>query len=233
MLPFPVSPSNTAVLLIDLQKGYCDPHGDAAQTLGWDCHPLHEVCQRHLPFIKKLRKILPAPHLIWARFEEHEDTMAPNIPMKQDEVFHRLCLRGTPGFAYHLVSPLPLEAEVLKFHPSAFHKDARVHMIGAPETNESHSLPDYLKSLNVDTLVFTGVLATRCVYGSILGASIFGFNCLCLSDLMAVPEGEVFQNELSAHEITRNMFYAYPFESEEFLSLITREGEDKNGKRSA
>ena len=230
MFPIPLNNKNVAVLIVDLQNGYCDPQGDGALQLGWDCVPLQEICERHIPFINELRALLPPRQIIWARMEEHEDTIAPNLSLKYWQEFTRFCVRGTPGFEYHIVKPLKGEAEVFKKHPSAFHIDARVHTIGFSDVNirsgknilkmPKINLHDYLQTIGIDTIIFTGVLASRCVYGSIVGGSIFGYKCVCLTDLIAEPGGKEFSIEAAAHELTRDLFYTLPLTSKEFLSIL-------------
>jgi nicotinamidase-related amidase len=230
MLPFVLNRSKTALLISDLQKGYCEVGGDIAKALGWDCSPLHEVCERHLSFLAEVRNLLPPEHIIWTHMEENEETLAPNLPMDRHADFHRLCLRGTLGFDYHLVAPEPHEREILKTHLSAFHKDARVRAAGsdafAPTDSKTEkddpapALHAYLHEKGIDTIAFSGVFATRCVYANIIGGSTFGYNCICLSDLVAVPRSAFFERERKAHDLTQNMLYSYPLSSQEFLSAL-------------
>lgn len=186
---------------------------------------MHAVCERHLPFLAELRTLLPPRQIIWTHMEEHEDTLAPNLPVYPNAGPRRFCVRGTPGFDYHIVQPAQSEAEVLKFHLSAFHKDAQIHIVapdGTPankvESSDAVPLHAYLQNLGIDTIAFTGVFATRCVYASIVGASTLGYNCVCLSDLVGVPGGAFFEREKETHDLTQNMLYSYALSSQEFLS---------------
>jgi len=224
MFPFPMQQEKVAVAIIDLQAGYCAIEGesaDAVREMGWDTRPAHAVCERHLPFLAELRALLPASHIIWARMEEHENTLALNSPMRYMPNFDRLCVRGTPGHDYHLVHPSDGEVEVFKTHPSIFHKDACITSPGT--SHEGNGVHEYLQSLGVDTLVFTGVVGTRCVNASVIGASILGYNTLYLTDLSGVPGGAAFEAEAAAHEISRKLFYAWDATGQEFLSILREE----------
>lgn len=226
MRPLPFNPVHTAVIIVDLQKGYCDPEGDAAMRLQWNCKPLDEACKRHVPFLKELRDVLQPDHIIWARMEERRETAPLNLPARVDPEFVPLCVRGTKGFEYHVVFPVEGEKEVFKTHPSAFHVDARLYPVegkkGANDSfrNSHGRLDDYLKSIKVNVVAFTGVLGSRCVFGSIAGASILGYHCVCLDDLVAVPGGDDFALEEATHHITRGLFYAYSMTSRDFLDVL-------------
>lgn len=223
MLPFPLDPATTAALIIDLQKGYCEIGGDIAKALGWDCTPLHKACERHIPFLSALRALLPPEQIIWTRMEEHEETLAPNIPAKYFPDFQRLCLRGTQGFDYHIVKPAASEVEVFKTHLSAFHQGAHLTIADTKKPG-STSLHGYLQEKGIKTIVFTGVFATRCVYASIIAASSLGYQCVCLSDLVAVPAGDLFERERKAHDFTQNMLYAHALSAQDFLSVLRTKG---------
>lgn len=231
MLPFPVSRANVAVLIVDLQNWYCDSQSEMALHHKWDCRPMHEVCNRHVPFVSQLRSLLPPQQIIWVR-------RIPNgreIKCKED--FKFLSSLPPGGFGYHVVKPTPFEAEALKAHPSVFHKHARVHTIGSTEITlrygtqtQSHPpmhIDTYMDQIGVDTLAVTGVLGPHCVYASVLGASIFDRKCLCLTDLIAVPGGRDFQVEAEAHARTRDLFYAKPVTGNDFLSALRPENRAK------
>lgn len=59
-----LDPKTTAIIIIDLEKGYRSPTGDAAQSLGWDYSTMDEICKQHAPFLEELRRILPAENII-------------------------------------------------------------------------------------------------------------------------------------------------------------------------
>jgi len=101
------NPETTALLIIDLEKGYCDPNSDMANApLNWDVSQADQLCHDAIGFINQTRRYLPAHNIIWTRMEEHQDSYAQNSPYYfDDERFVDLCVRATEGYQYHLVAP--------------------------------------------------------------------------------------------------------------------------------
>ena len=235
MLPYSISPATTALLVVDLQKGYCSPDSDAAcGVLKWDVRPMEELCQRTVPFVEKVREVLPAAHIIWARMEEHEGTMAKSLHMSSDQDFVRLCVRGTPGFDYHIVEPKADETELFKTHYSAFHVGARAHTIGQNNKlvvsgmhkgrhySRPKNLHGVLQMLGITTVATCGVLASRCVHGSEIGGTIFDYRVIHLSDYVAVPAGKVFAREAKEHGLTRDLLYTPSITGAQFLAELKK-----------
>jgi nicotinamidase-related amidase len=175
-----LDPAKAALVLIDLQKGYCDPASDAAQRLGWDVTGAEEICKRHVPFLAEIRKILPASRILWVRMQESAETYAPNTPYGPDapikspkDEFVELCKYGTTGHQYHIVEPAYGEKEFNKFHPSAF---------------SSPSFTRYLQRNHITQLVFTGGIISRCLNATIHPASALGYDCLMVQGLLYAPK---------------------------------------------
>lgn len=157
--------------------------------------------------------------------------MARNVPMKDPDKIMRLCVHGTDGFNFHHVQPAKNEREIFKIHPSIFHKDSITHTTGSKNITFKqgrgvlHTTPmhphDYLQKLDIKTLAFTGVLSSRCVNGSIIGASIYGYNCLEISNLIGEPRGQAFKSEAAEHAKTRSMLYSHSINSKQFIAALT------------
>jgi nicotinamidase-related amidase len=180
-----LDPKKTALVIIDVQKGYCKAGSDCTQPpLNWDVSAADNVCRAHIDFLTAVRTILPPENIIWTRMEETRSTYANNSPYRESEYFVDLCVRGTEGHDYHLVEPQNGEVEMFKTHPSAF---SVYTSIVQPTANEGMDLHTYLQYLGVENVAGTGVIESRCVHSTFNGASERGYNCYALQDLMGAP----------------------------------------------
>jgi nicotinamidase-related amidase len=211
-----LDPSRAAALIIDLQRGYCDPMSDAARgPLGWDVTGADAVCRLHVPYVTELRTLLPPERIVWSQMEESPETYAPNNSYgatgDRAHEFVPLCVRGTPGHDFHIVAPSPGEHRVFKVQ----------HSIFSSHTPEAASLDGYLKRLGVSQLIFSGVLLSRCVNASVLVASNYlGYECVLLSDLTGGPKH--LEAEMAEHLQTTGFFYANVRTSAEVLAQLRK-----------
>jgi nicotinamidase-related amidase len=202
-----LNPEKVAVVLVDLQRGYCDPNSDCAQLLGWDVKDADRVCRDHIPFLASLRQLLPSKQIIWLKMEEAATTYAPNAaygPHLGDEVFAPLCVRGTSGHEFHVVIPVEGEPQFLKFHPSGF---------------SNKEFRNYLEANGITQLVFTGVVSSRCVNATVVTASSFGYECVILNDLISGPTK--LADEMREHEKVTTFFYAKPMKADDFIQYLS------------
>lgn len=205
-----LNPSKLAVVLIDLQKGYCDPQSDCAVKLGEDVSKSDAVCKKTEKFLLKLRKVLPSDRILWVQMEEADTSLAVNLrygpgsdDTKEEHKFIPLCVRGTPGHDFHIVKPIPGEPIFQKFHFSVFH---------------SLEFRDYLQANGITQLAFLGVIGSRCVNASILAASSLGYECILLKDLVACAKNQ--RREMKEHLAITTFFYALELSSKEFLQAL-------------
>ncbi len=204
-----LNPEKLAIVVVDLQRGYCDPTSDAAQKLKWDVSDAERVCQAHLPFLARLRRLIPAKRIIWLKMEEAAGTFAPNMHYgpHRTEDFAPLCVRGTTGHDYHIVSPTPEEPQFLKYHFSGFNNP---------------DLHAYLQKEGISQLAFTGVVASRCVNGTLIAATSLGYECILIEDLVSGPM--TYKTEMDAHLKMTTHFYALPLNSNRFLDYLETVG---------
>lgn len=124
-------------------------------------------------FVKASRNVLKP---VWIRMEEYRETIAPNLRwgagMWTQEKTLTLCKTGTPGYDYFIVKPLAGEKEIHKNHYSGFFN---------PE------LEGYLRKNNIDTIIYSGGYASRCVYATMVCGSALGFKSVILEDLVENP----------------------------------------------
>jgi len=211
-----LDPRKAAAIIVDLQRGYCDPTSDAAQEpLRWDVARADAICRLHVQYLTDLRTLLPAKQIIWSQMEEAPETYAWNYfygpTGDRAHDFVPLCVRGTPGHDFHVVAPAPGEHHVFKIQ----------HSIFSMHTPEAAGLDSYLKGLGVSQLIFSGVILSRCVNASVLVASSYlGYECIVLSDLTGGPKQ--LEEEMAQHLNVTGSFYANVRTSAEVLEQLRK-----------
>jgi len=190
----------TALMIIDLQDGYCSPTGDFARARGFNMTPMVEVAQRINSFVKAIRSKV---EIIWVRMEETPETLAPNLLWAQQGKTITLCKRGTRGYEYFIVQPQPGEKEFHKNHYVLFNNTA---------------ITKYLRARGIDTIIYSGVLSSRCIYASMVTGSALGFKSLILSDLVENPSE--LQVEKKEFLKVSGLLFARLMTSEDVLKMI-------------
>ena len=209
--PALIDPARIAVVLVDLQRAYCDPASDAAARLGWEVSAAEQVCRAHGPFLESLRALLPPERILWLAMEESPITYATNTaygpalaPDPTRNSFVALSIRGTPGHDFYLVRPAANEPVFLKVHPSGFSNlDFRLH----------------LDAYQITQLALTGVIGSRCVNATAITASSLGYQCLWIGDLIDGPAHLAL--EMKEHLKVTTFFYASLISSQDFVDLLT------------
>lgn len=196
--------NDAAIIIVDLQKGYCDPTSDCANQLGWNVNDANQIAHDHVDFLKKIREIMRPERIIWLHMDESPETYAENLrygPHRDD--FYTLCVRGTTGHDFHVVSPNREEVEFVKFHPSGF---------------SSKAFRDYLEKQDIKQLCFTGVISSRCVNSTLITASALGYECLIIEDLISQPAH--LKDEAEHHLRVTTDFFAVSCSAEIFLEKL-------------
>jgi len=191
----------TAHLIVDVQRDYCSPDGALARARGFDMKPMVEVAKRIDSFVNATRNILKP---IWLRTEESPETLAPNLIWAQGKPL-TLCKIGTPGYDYFVVQPRPNEKEFHKVHYCAFNNPG---------------LEKYLKENDIDTIVYSGVIASRCVYATMVAGSALGFKSVILADLVENPTE--LQIEKKEFMKVAGLLFAKLINSKDILELIKK-----------
>ncbi len=200
-----IDASKTALVIIDLQRGYCDPTSDLFTKLGWDTHDAELVCRAHQPFLEKIREVLPPERIIWFQMEEHPSTTPQNLTFCNGKLCEEeaLCVRGTEGHDFHIVGPCPGEAVFQKFHYNCF---------------AVQEFRDYLQVQGIQQLSFTGVIGSRCVNSTIISAAERGFECIALTNLIGGPAR--FKDEIRIHMQVTTSLFAIPMLSDDFMNRL-------------
>jgi len=178
--PFPLDLAHTALLVIDMQNGFCHPDGFCGNELGADLSAAHAIIPRIQNSIDWARK---HDLLIVYTRESHLPDMSDVSPSKELRYRNagypigspgkmgRFLIQGEPGTnLIDQMQPLDTELQIDKPAQSVF--------IGT-------DLVNILQQRNITHLLFTGVTTECCVLASYRQASDLGFYCLLLEDCCA------------------------------------------------
>lgn len=191
----PFSPSQTALIIIDMQRDFCDQEGYMGRR-GDDVAAARSL----IPRISSLRDCARAAgvHVIYTREGHHPNLgdLPPNKKAKTRRAgaeigstgaLGRLLIRGEPG--WDIVSELT---------PSA---DEAV--IDKPGTGAFYAtdLEHRLRSSGISQVVLVGVTTGVCVSTTAREASDRGFDVLVLSDCCAEPNARTHQIALELLQV--------------------------------
>jgi ureidoacrylate peracid hydrolase len=186
--PIQVNPKEAALLVIDLQVDYCSPEGRFATRNSADVSSNAKVIPDISEFISKSRSV--GVTVIFTRMIEVPELMPKNLAKKinsfQNPVV--LCDPSTNGFDYYKITPKTEDFQVIKNTYNSFLSDESSEILKKAGF-DTPRLEDLLKERGVKTIILTGVLTSRCVQATLLGAIDRGYDCIVPHDLVSMPEG--------------------------------------------
>jgi nicotinamidase-related amidase len=179
-----LAPATTALLIIDMQRDFCEPQGYLA-LLGYDISGTRQIIPNVLAVREKIRAW--GGLVIYTR-EGHRPDLSDLPPQKawrsrQNGIGigdagpnGRLLVRGAPGCEIiEALTPGPGEIVVDKPGYSAFY---------------GTDLDRILRARCIQNLILTGITTDVCVHSTLRDAVDRGFECLTVEDACAasVPE---------------------------------------------
>lgn len=188
----------TAIIVIDMQNDFCDPNGAGARY-GADVSTIQDMIPRMQRFFAGARAI--GAKLVFVQCIHEPSTDSDTWLFRHDGVPRPHCRKGTWGADFCGVAPQGTEPVVIKHRYSAF--------IGT-------RFESVLKTLDIKTLIMTGVGTNVCVESTARDGFMLDYNIVFLSDCTATasPDG--------AHETTlRNIrsFFGTVATSDEVLAV--------------
>jgi nicotinamidase-related amidase len=153
-VPFRYDPAHTALILIDVQNDFCDPNGNIARN-GQDVSAAVAMVPRLVTLVDNARAAGVPVIFVQTTHDETNDSVAwlnrravgPGSVTTQGT-----CRTGSWGAEFYGVSPAPGELVVVKHRYSAF--------VGT-------NLDLTLRTLGIQSLLFTGVATEVCVESSV------------------------------------------------------------------
>jgi len=176
-----LEPGRTALLIIDMQKGFMDPGEAMAVPPAWDLVPrikdLADLCRReNIPVIYTEYLYAEEVPILLGQLHPEHLRAAPGAA----KGFGRpssCCLLGEENVnTIPDLKPLPGELVVRKHWYDAFH--------GTP-------LDGALRGRNVKSLIVTGIMTDICVFASIIGAFNLEYKLTVVEDAVATLWPEI------------------------------------------
>lgn len=182
--PHWIAPSRTALLLIDCQVDFGAPHGEMARR-GMDMTGPQVALANAALLLDAARAAGVAPVFVRlvTRPGRESDVLKEEKRRKGDPGEGDLCVVGSEGAAFTVVSPLSGEMILDKTRYSAF---------------SDTGLAGQLKGQSVDTLVLAGLTTECCVAATAWGAFEADFHVFIASDAVAAYDETLHQGSLKA-----------------------------------
>jgi len=154
--PYRYDPAHTALIIVDVQNDFCSPQGSLATLAGSDVSAAVEMVPRLVGLIDAARRAGMPVIFIQTIHDETNDTpqwLGRHSGEPDGDVRAGItCRTGSWGAEFYDVAPLPGEIVVNKYRYSAF---------------AGTNLQIVLKTLGVESLLFTGVATEVCVESSL------------------------------------------------------------------
>lgn len=167
-----ISPSHSAILVIDNQNDSCHPDGIYAKS-GRDISLRQRAAHNTAQFIIEARKY-KVP-IIFIKVNHNQWTNSPAWLSKQRSGGPQACKEGTWGEQFYAVQPLPGEAIVTKHRYSAF---------------IATDLDMILRSQRIKTLIATGGGTQACVEATVRDGFMLEYMIVVVSDCCGTPSIE-------------------------------------------
>ncbi|SMF48922.1 Nicotinamidase-related amidase [Tistlia consotensis] len=179
-----LKPAETALLIIDMQRDFCDPGGYIA-SMGYDLSPIRAV----IPRIQAVRDAVAAwGGLVVQTREGHRPDLSDLPALKAARARRAGAAIGSTGPLGRL---LVRDEEGWQIVPELAPRDGEV-VVEKPGYCAFHAtdLERVLSARGVRRLIFTGVTTDVCVHSTLRSAVDRGYECLLIEDACAatLPE---------------------------------------------
>jgi ureidoacrylate peracid hydrolase len=198
-----INPKNTALIVVDVQNGYCSDNG-SFKSYGFDIKPMQEMVPKLKEFISAYKE--KGGLVIYTQEIEGEKSPKNMKALYEKGPLEPMCLPGSLDTEFYEVAPQE-EDIVLKKHTwSGFSN---------PE------LDKILKEKGIENIILTGVCTDVCIDATLTGALERGYNIIVPKDLVAT-DGRDWRQSL--HNIYLNASWpilkAHVYDSKEVLEKL-------------
>lgn len=180
----PLKPEHTALLIIDMQRDFCDPSG-YMHTRGGDVQQARAIVptiqavrdtSRELGIMVIYTREGHRPNLADLPRNKRLKTALAGAEIGSDGPLGRLLIRGEPGWDFiEEMRPAKHEVIIDKAGTGAFH---------------GTDLHDVLSNAGVENLIISGVTTGVCVSSTVREAADRGYSVVVLEDCCAEPVPE-------------------------------------------
>ncbi|MBD2869373.1 cysteine hydrolase family protein [Paenibacillus arenilitoris] len=173
-----LTPAKTAVIVVDVQNDFCHPEGACARR-GSDVSAVKGMMP-HLHGLLRAARSMKVPIIFIQTFHERATDSAA-WTSRSDGRSGEVCRTGTWGAEFYEVAPLPDDIIVNKHRYSAF---------------INTRLDSVLRTLNIETLVMTGVSTNVCVESTARHGYMLDYNIAFVADACAAFSEEAHRMTL-------------------------------------
>jgi ureidoacrylate peracid hydrolase len=167
-----INPKNTALIVIDVQNGYCSDDG-SFKSYGFDISPMQGIVPKLKEFISNYKQI--GGLVIYTRQIEGEESPENMKALYEKGPLTPMCKRGSYDAEFYEVKPGEDDPIIEKHTWSAFSN---------PE------LEEILKEKGIENVILAGVCTDVCVNDTLAGALERGYNIIVPKDLVATDGRE-------------------------------------------
>jgi nicotinamidase-related amidase len=165
-----LNPKETAILVVDVMSGYCDPNAPLPQFCNATTTALDQAADRMVTFLDASRK-LPMASTIFIRMLERPETVPANIRTKMEiDASPPVAELNGAGWDYYKVKALDGDPQIVKHNYDSF---------------EGTELDAILQEKGVKTVIIIGAYASVCVDETARNAAKRGYNTFVPADLTA------------------------------------------------
>jgi ureidoacrylate peracid hydrolase len=188
----------SALVIVDMQNDFCHKEGSGSLNGG--------DVTNHYAIVPNIQRVIDSMHaagrpVVFIKTTHDETTNAPSWLTRRRERKHDTCVTGTWGVEYFGIFPVEGDVEVIKHRYSAFIRT---------------DLELKLRSMGVETLLFTGVGTGACVESTLRDGFMLDFFVLLITDGTAGGSPAAF--EASLRNVSRH--FGWLTDSVEISGLI-------------
>lgn len=189
-----LNPNSTALIIIDMQKGFCC-EGGSFDKRGFDIKPAQKLAKRLNSFLMEAREALK--HIIHLQMIKLPELSSPVV----DELYERINIERSldPAQAeFYEVLPRPGDVVIPKYKYSGF---------------VSTYLDQFLRSECINTLIITGIATNVCVESTARDGFMREYHIVIPSDLTEGTSVEAKKSSL----LNLDMFFGEVVSSDAIL----------------
>lgn len=179
-----ITPTRTALCIIDVQEDFASPNGLLGQ-LGLDMGPLQPALNNCMELVECARKSGVPVYFIGLKTSEENDSPTWRERMtrqgKDAEIESAICREGSSGMDFYKVLPEPTDTVIYKARYSAFYET---------------QFDQQLQQNKIDTLVFCGLTTECCVESTVRDAFHKDYHAIIATDACAAYEAQVHNASL-------------------------------------
>jgi ureidoacrylate peracid hydrolase len=176
-----VTPSKTAVLVVDVQNDFCEPAGAAGKG-GKDTSAAMAMIPTLQRFLEAARE--HGTNVIFVQTIHEPSTDSEAWIGRRIKPDAKNCLKGTWGADFTGVAPLPTEPVVIKHRYSAF---------------INTRLDSVLRTLKVESIIVLGVATNVCVESTSRHGYMLDYHTVFVSDCSAAYNPAAHDMTLKVH----------------------------------